>query len=555
MRKNYPVHNFIDESTGDERQYALVPIEEIEQEPAQKTLIQRVMAAIKSKTEKDNETPLTTDSGISLFAGSASALIALRYYDEIKIQQARRAMLEDYERMDQECVEVQTALDITVGNVFLPMEGDQEAHEIVSDDEQVKTLLDSVDKRIESHEILPEICRGLLRYGDSFEEVVVDNHPRVARLKYLHPKFMVRKEDPFGRLLDENSFEMQDESKQVVATFTPWQVVHSRFRHERGNLYGRSFYHNSRRPWRQLSMMEDGVCIRYLTRAGKRLAFYIPVPKNVQPEEKRKIVRESIDRLKRRSTMDSDGKMDLRRNPMADDEDYYIPVEEGAEGRAKVELLDSGGMNDNLAPVFYFRDKVVLPTRVPKAYMGLEQDTRGRAMLGWQDIEFGRVVRAVQKQMAGMQRKVYDIELVLNGITPEDGLYEVQYPPISFVDEQMKATVEQTKWTIAQLAKTSMGIPTRWLLENIIKLSEEDVAEVVNNLEPIQQSSWGGGGGGRWESMSPQGFGLKEMSNVKEAVFGNLRLQSELVDLKAKIKAVLTERLHMPVSVNHTPGA
>jgi len=103
-----------------------------------------------------------------------------------------------------------------------------------------------------------------------------------------------------------------------------------------------------------------------------------------------------------------------------------------------------------------------------------------------------------------------------------------------------------------------MGIPTRWLLENIIKLSEEDVAEVVNNLEPIQPQGGGfggGGGGGRWESVYPQGFGPKEMSNVKEAVFGNLRLQSELVDLKAKIKAVLTERLHMPVSVNHTPGA
>jgi hypothetical protein len=123
------------------------------------------------------------------------------------------------------------------------------------------------------------------------------------------------------------------------------------------------------------------------------------------------------------------------------------------------------------------------------------------------------------------------------------------------VDEQMKAAVEQTKWTIAQLAKTSMGIPTRWLLENIIKLSEEDVAEVVNNLEPVQQSSWGGGGG-RWESISPQGqFGQKEMGAVKEAVYSNLRLQSELVDLKSKIKAVLTERLHMPVSVGHTPGA
>jgi hypothetical protein len=45
------------------------------------------------------------------------------------------------------------------------------------------------------------------------------------------------------------------------------------------------------------------------------------------------------------------------------------------------------------------------------------------------------------------------------------------------------------------------------------------------------------------------------MGAVKEAVYSNLRLQSELVDLKSKIKAVLTERLHMPVSVGHTPGA
>jgi hypothetical protein len=546
MRRDYPVHNLIDEATGNERAFALVPLEEITQEPAQRSLIQRVWGMLRSKDDAEKEAPVTTDTGVSIFAGSTSALIALRYYDEMKIQQARRGMLEDYERMDAECVEAQTALDITVGNVFLPMADDEEAHEIISDDQSVKDIIDELDDRLDMHEQLPEICRGLLQAGDSFEEIVVDSHPRVARIKYLNPKYMCRNEDNYGRLEEEKAFEMKDESQTVIATFAPWQVIHTRFRHIRGNLYGRSFFFNSRRPWRQLSMMEDGVCIRYLTRAGKRLAFYIPVPSKAQPEEKKRIVRDAIRQLKRRSIVDTDGKMDLRRSPMADDEDYYIPVEEGAEGRAKVEMLDSGGMNDNLAPVTYFRDKVLLPTRVPKAYMGLEQDTRGRAMLGWQDIEFARVVRSVQKQMASFQAKLYDTELRLHGVQPERDLYKIKYPPISFIDEQMKVTVEQTRWTIAQIANTQLGIPKRWLLENILHLAEEDVEEVMSSLEPTQaQQQQGPGqfGGGAGQ------FGAKEMGAVKEAVYTNMRLQSELVDLKAKIKTVLTEKLNQPLTV------
>lgn len=550
MRRKYAVQKFLDESTGGERDFALVPLDELEQPPAQRNLIQRIAGLLRRTDERDQEVEPTTDTGMSLFAGSTSALIALRYYEELKVNQARMGMLNDYERMDAECVEVQTALDITIGNAFLPVDGDQESHEVVTDDSQVKEILDACDKRLEIFEALPEIARSLLRAGDSFEEPVVDATPRIARLKYLNPKYMIRKEDPFGRLLDQNAFEMRDESNQLIAEFQPWQVIHTRFRHQRGDLYGRSFFFNSRRPWRQLAMMEDGVCIRYLTRAGKRFAFYIPVPKNAQPDEKRKLVENAIQKLKRRSTVDSDGKMDLRRNPIADDEDFYIPVEDGAEGRARVDMLDTGGMNDNLAPVMYFRDKVVLPTRVPKAYMGLEQDTRGRAMLGWQDVEFGRVVRSVQKTIAGFQRKLYDLELRLHGITPEDDLYWVKYPPISFVDEQMKVAVEQLRWQVAQVAKTQLGIPLRWLLAEVIGLSEEDQAEILNNLEPVQQQQQGFGGGPPQQAISQ-----KDAAAIKESVFTNMRLQSEISDLKGRIKLVLAEGLHRPLEQSRTPEA
>ena len=533
----------IDHRDGVEKDFALVPLEEGYRPKRQKNLAQRIWNSLKPKLDIETPDRLTTDSGVSVNAGSLTTSAALAYYDQMKQQQTRKARMDDYDRMDEECVEASAALDIVVGNVFLPMEGDRETHDIIADDNTVREILVNLDKRIETHEIMPEICRSMLKDGDSFEEVVADETPSIIRLKYLNPRFMIRCEDRFGRLESPVAFKMQDESLQTVAEFKPWQVVHTRFRHQRGNLYGKSFFYNSRKPWRQLAMMEDGVVIKRLTKATKRYAFYIPVPKNAHPDEKKRIVAEAIAKLKRRSIVDSDGKLDLRRSPLADDEDFYIPVEEGGDQQAKVEVFDPGTSSDNMLDVTYFRDKMILPTRVPKAYMGLEADTRGRAMLGWQDVEFGRMIRSVQKIMAGKQRRIYDTELLFNGYIPTEELYSVIYPPISFVDEQMRMAIEQVKWTIVQNANTALGVPLRWLLENIIKLSEKEVEEIVSSLEPKQVAAPGMGGGG---------IGQKEMGAIKESVFTNMRLQNDLFDLRNKLRVIIQEKLHQPLVVTET---
>jgi hypothetical protein len=551
------------EERGTGRELAVVPIEEVIQpEPAQLNLIQRVWAAVRGKLPEVrlDKDPLTTDIGFSLQANVQSFSALDRYDEAMRLSQQRKALFDDYDRMDEECVEVSTALDITVGHVFLPMDSDQESHEIVSDDQKVIDIIEDCDRRVEMHEILPEWCKTLLKWGDSFEEIVCDATPQVSRLKYLNPRYMKRNEDRYGRLIPERAFVQVDEAGQDLIEFQAWQVVHTRFRHERGNLYGNSFYKKSRRPFRQLAMMEDGCVIRRLTKSGKKYAFYIPVPKNAQPEEKKKVVEEAIRRLKRRASVDANGKLDLRRSPLAEEEDIYIPVEEGAEGRAKVEVFDPGGINDNLNDVVFFRDKVLLPTNVPKAYLGLEADTRGRAMLGWQDINFGRNIRTIQKLMAGAQRKVYDVELILKGVIPTQDLYTVKYPPISMVDEQMKLAVEQAKWTLAQTAKTSLGIPLKWLLENIVKLPEKDVEFLVANLEEPQSQSQGWGGGGGWGSGGggfsggQGGFGERDMRAIKDSVYSNMRLQGELFDLREKLRVIVQERLLEPVEVNVTPS-
>jgi hypothetical protein len=133
-------------------------------------------------------------------------------------------------------------------------------------------------KRVDLHELAPKSYRSALMYGDAFEEVVFDPANAIIRIKWLNPNYMRRNEDEFGRLMPDDAFTMIDAGGDPVAEFAHWQVIHQRHEHERGDLYGMSFFFSGRRPFRILQAMEDGVAIKRLQNATESLVFYIPVP-------------------------------------------------------------------------------------------------------------------------------------------------------------------------------------------------------------------------------------------------------------------------------------
>ncbi|GAH37648.1 unnamed protein product [marine sediment metagenome] len=311
-----------------------------------------------------------------------------------------------------------------------------------------------------------------------------------------------------------------------------FQVIHTRYDHEEGDPYGKSFFFGSRRSWRQLGMMEDSLVINRLTKTSKRYVYHIPIDKGITPVDRRKIIEEHKRELKKNKLIDTNGKFNIKRNPLADNEDIFMPTY--PDNPSKVELLDRGGFEGTLDDIKYIQTKVIMPTKVPKAYMGLEADVRSKATLSWQDVEFARMIRSIQKLFASFQRRVLDLQLILLGIVPEEGLYFIVYPAISFVDEKVKIAIQQIKWQIAVSAKQDLGIPTEWLLRNVVGLDDQAVNDILamGIEEPVKVEP------------NPD-----QKKKAREAVMQNMQLQSELMDLKYMLQTISREKLNQPVEL------
>jgi hypothetical protein len=456
----------------------------------------------------------------------------MEYYQRMRIEDGRKAAYNEFLRVYRESVIGRRSLTIVVKNVFIADEGEK-AYEIRSEDTRVQSILEDLDERVEMSDNLPKFCKSALKWGDGFIEPVVDANYSVVRLKWLNPKDTHRNEDEFGRLRVDDGFTMEDASGTIYARFMAWQVVHIRYDHEIENLYGTSFFDPGRRSERMYDLGKQSVMISRMVRTPKRYSFTIPMPKNIQPGEKKRLIKKMKMDLRKRKQADSDGNLDLRKKPMIEENDIYMPWHD-KDMKPDVSMFDPGGFSDSLLDIYLHRDEVVMAYGVPPTYLGLDKEVRGRAHLGWVDIEFARTLRDIQKLMAWFQRKVYDLQLILLGIKVKDKQqYEIVYPAISLVDERLKEEVERLKWETASIANNQMGIPIPWLLEHVVGLSEADIEQIVPNLEPKTQ-----------EPSNVPMPGDRQTQFTKESVMGNMRLRSELSDLKGKIQYIIRHGLH-----------
>lgn len=523
-------HHLTNKETGQVYEQALVPIGDAEafrtQDDHQNALVGKILTKVRAffKTDtSDAEDEKTTDTPTGGMA--SGGLVAQAYYDRMEMEHNRNALYSDWLRMDRKSVIARKALNVTISNAFPPTMGDETCHTIVSDQDKVETILDELDKRVKMNHFVPKWARTTCQFGDSFIERVVDNDALIVRLKWLNPFYMYRNEDEYGRLQTEKAFTMKDD-QEVIGEFAFFQVGHTRYDQDLSSIYGTSFYFPGRFPYRQREMMDEGLVIRRLIKSSKRYAYYIEVPQSATPEQKKKIIDEVKHAVRRRKIADTNGKINLNKTPAIEEEDLFIPI--WKDSSARVEMFDSGSMNDDLNDVLYFRDGEIVAYGVPPGHLGLDKEGRGRAQLSWADIQFARTTRVIQKMMAGAQREVYDLQLVLQGMAGAE--YKIVYPAISFVDERLKQEVEEIKWRIVTQARTMIGVPMNWLLRNIIGLSEDEAEELLTDAD------YKDGG-----TQMGQGFGQGEPTklDVQNAIFTNSRLMSDISELRNKVRYVI----------------
>lgn len=386
----------------------------------------------------------------------------------------RMSRYSDFSEMES-TPEIASALDIYSEETVSTDEKGHMLH-IYSENRKIQELLETVfydTLNIDFNLVL--WVRNLCKYGDFF--LFNDVSPEFGVLNaFPIPISEIEREEGF----DPNDpaavrFRWITQGNQVLEN---WQVTHFRLLGNDAFLpYGSSVLEAARRIWRQLILIEDAMLVYRVIRAPERRVFYIDVG-NVPPENVANYLEQAQSSLKRNAIVDkTTGQVDLRYNPLSVDEDYFLPVR-GGESGTKIETLAGGTNTAAIEDVEYIQKKLFAALKIPRAYLGYDEDVGSKATLAQEDIRFSRTIQRIQKTILAELNKLAMIHLYSHGYEGEDLIdFELKLSNPSSVAQQQKLELIARKFEIAGQAPEGV-LSREWVRKNVIGLRAEEIQKI-----------------------------------------------------------------------------
>ncbi len=139
---------------------------------------------------------------------------------------------------------------------------------------------------------------------------------------------------------------------------------------------------------------------------------------SIPPNEVDAFMQKTISNMKRTPYVDKKtGDYNLKFNMQNMMEDFYIPIR-GNDTTTKIDTtkgLDYDGIQD----VAYLRDKLFAALKVPKAFLGYDENIEGKATLATQDIRFARTIDRIQRILVSELNKIALVHLYSQGYRDE----------------------------------------------------------------------------------------------------------------------------------------
>lgn len=186
--------------------------------------------------------------------------------------------------------------------------------------------------------------------------------------------------------------------------------------------------------------------------------------------------------VKRKFVNPSTGKLDMRYNPLAHDEDFFVPTKNGKDS-TRIEVLQGPDYaeTDSLE---YHRDKLVAALKIPKMYMGYGGEAT-RGALSSEDIRFARTVMRIQRELRTGYRKLCRIHLIAKGAeNPDAHDYDVQMSVPSAILELAKLEVMSATADLAD--RMQERISTKYILTSLFKFTDEEAVKLMKDREKEQ---------------------------------------------------------------------
>jgi hypothetical protein len=387
--------------------------------------------------------------------------------------------------------ELASALDIYAEETVSTDERGRTLH-IYSDNAKIRELLHDLFYDTLNVEFnLTLWVRNLCKYGDFF--LFLDVSPEYG----IQNAFPI----PISEIEREEGFDQEDPFSvrfrwitQGNQTLENWQVAHMRLLGNDAFLpYGSSVLESARRIWRQLILIEDAMLVYRVIRAPERRVFYIDVG-NVPPEDVANYLEQAQSSLKRNTVVNkTTGQVDLRYNPLSVDEDYFLPVR-GGESGTRIDTLAGGQNTAAIEDVEYIQKKLFAAIKIPRAYLGYDEEIGSKATLAQEDIRFSRSIQKIQKTVIAELNKIAMVHLYSHGYTGEDLLdFNLQLSNPSSVAQQQKLELIRARFEIAGSAPEGV-VDREWIRRNVMGLTTDEITTIeegkkVDKLSDLELES------------------------------------------------------------------
>ncbi len=406
-----------------------------------------------------------------------------RYEAAAAFHGSRLQLFRDYDMMDADAI-ISSVLDIYADESTIKDEFGQILG-IKSSNNNVKEILHNLFYDILNIDFnLWPWVRNMVKYGDFFLYLDIDQEYGIVNAVPLSVYETVRIEgedpaNPFGV-----KFKLQNDflnlGKNELENF---EVAHFRLLSDTNFLpYGKAMIEGGRRVWKQLQLMEDAMLIHRIMRAPDKRKFLVDVG-NIPPAEVDQFMTRIIEKMKKTPLVDpKTGDYNLRYNMMNITEDFYLPVR-GRDSGTDIQTMQGLSFNA-IEDIEYLRKKLMAAFKVPKSFIGYEEDLSGKATLASQDVRFARTIERIQRIMISELTKIAIIHLYVQGFRDEDLIdFELTISSPSMIYEQEKISLWNEKIGLADNLVNSKLISEEWVYKNIFEMTDEEISDQRTQIE------------------------------------------------------------------------
>lgn len=440
---------------------------------------------------------------------------------QTNLQINRLERYKDYEQMDQ-TGEISLALDLYSDECSLIDPEYKHGLIIRAANRRIKAELEELffDTLLVDRWLRPA-ARYLCKFGDAAFEVVTDrNRTGVASLRFMNIYNFTRIETRFGDLV---GFFYQDDMYPEPVFMHPWSCMHMRLTNFESVYapYGRAIIDGSRKPFKQLRLMEDASLIYRITRGPEKRKYKIPVGM-IPPKEVPEYLL-SIARMFKRQRFynPTTGTFDERFSPIVQEDDFFLPMRPDGTG-PDIDILPGGENMDKISDIEYFKKKMISPLKIPFARVGIGEGAGepNEKSLAQSDAEFAKAVQWVQSEIALSLQKIGIIHLALRGYSVQDIKgFSLSLASSSALDDLYRMETWATRVGVMADLKEIGWFPKQWIVTRFTDLSPDEIEE----MEEMQEEE----GGGEEEGEGGGAGGLGGMAGGDE----DLEMGGEDIDL------------------------